>query len=441
MSSAPDLLESLFWDEEIAGVFSDSRFIAAMLQVEGTLARVEARLRVIPAEAGEDIGAKAISFQPSSDLLRERLKTDGVPVIELVRQLREHVGEPHANYVHFGATSQDVMDTALVLQVAAAVPILEGILHSLVRRLALQADRHRNTLMPGRTHLQQAVPITFGFKVAGWLTPLLRHRQRLAELKPRLLVVQFGGAAGTLEPLGEIGTAVQDALATELKLSVPLMPWHTQRDTLVELAGWLSMVGGAVAKMAQDIILLAQSEVAEVRESSEKAHGGSSTMPQKSNPIYSEQIIACARSNAAILSSMHQALILEHERGTHGWQMEWLALPRMFGLTAAALRKADYLAEHLAVDEARMQHNVGASNGLMLAEAISYTLSKLMGRSEAKRLVGEACQAALAHDRHLIDVLREKIDAPVDWEALQEEAAHLGSSQAFIDRVIRAAGE
>jgi 3-carboxy-cis,cis-muconate cycloisomerase len=296
--------------------------------------------------------------------------------------------------------------------------------------------------MAGRTHSQQALPITFGFKVAGWLAPLLRHRERLAEMRPRVLVVQFGGAVGTLAALGESGTQVQEALSAELQLNMPPIPWHTQRDNMAELASWLSLLSGSLAKIAQDVILLAQSEVGEVRETGEASRGGSSTMPQKHNPIVSELIITAARTNASLLASMHQAQIQEHERGTHGWQMEWLILPQMFTLTAAALDKALFLSQNLVVDEARMRENVAHSNGLMLAEAAGYALAKTSVRkSDANQLVKEACQVATKENRNLIDVIREKTDAPVDWMALREESTYLGSADAFINRVIQASAK
>jgi 3-carboxy-cis,cis-muconate cycloisomerase len=221
---------------------------------------------------------------------------------------------------------------------------------------------------------------------------------------------------------------------------VPPMPWHTQRDTLAETAGWLSLVTGSLAKMAQDVVLLAQTEIGEVRETAEEGRGGSSTMPQKTNPVTSEQIIAAARANAALLSAMHQALIQEHERATSGWQVEWWALPEMFELTASALRKAEFLSARLHVDEARMRHNVSAANGLMLAEAVSFALARTMSRQAAKSLVTAACRTAQTENRHLVDVVRARTDAPLDWDALREEAAHFGSAQAFIDRVLTDAG-
>ena len=434
------MLDSVFADEEVAAIFSERRYVAEMVAVEAALATVEARLGVIPVESGELIAERAASFRPDLGLIRSRLADDGVPVIELVRQLREHVGGAAGDDVHFGATTQDIMDTALVLQMRAALAALEKTLDRAIGNLAAMARRYRTSVMPGRTHSQQAVPIPFGLKAAGWLAPLLRDRARLAEIRPRVLAVQLGGAAGTLEPLGQRGVDVVEALAAELGLSAPPLPWHTQRDTLAEVAGWLSLVTGSLAKMAQDVILLAQTEIGEVRETAEEGRGGSSTMPQKVNPVASEQIVAAARSNAALLGAMHQALVQEHERSTSGWQIEWRTLPQMFELTASALRKAEFLTAHLHVDEARMRHNVSASNGLMLAEAISFALATAMPRKAARALVAAACRMAQAENRHLVDVVREQTDAPLDWEALKDEAAHLGSAQAFIDHVLAEAG-
>jgi 3-carboxy-cis,cis-muconate cycloisomerase len=313
---------------------------------------------------------------------------------------------------------------------------MEPVLQTLIETLAQLAQRHRHTLMAGRTHSQQALPIPFGLKVAGWLAPLLRHKERLAQLKPRLFVVQFGGAAGTLAALGDAGIRVQEALAAELGLRAPPMPWHTQRDNLAELAGWLSMLSGSLAKMAQDVILLAQSEVGEVREADDDARGGSSTMPQKRNPVISEQIVAAARSNSALLASMHQALVQEHERATHGWQMEWLALPQMFMLSAAALNKSLFLGRNLVVDEQRMQQNVAASQGLMLAEALLFALSPPMPRDEAKKLVRDCALQAQEEGRHLVDVVHERVHVDADWTALRNEAGYLGVADAFIERVV-----
>ena len=430
----------LFNSPAMVEIFSDEEFVRCLLEVEGALARVQGKLGVIPADAAEQIASQARTLDVDFDLLRTGTEQAGFPVIELLRQLRAHVGNDSADYVHWGATTQDVMDTALVLQIRGALTILEPELKTLIQSLARLADGHRHTLMAGRTHSQQALPIPFGLKVAGWLAPLIRHRERLSQLKPRVLVLQFGGAAGTLAALGEAGIPVRNALSAELDLGISLMPWHTQRDALAELAGWLSLLTGSLAKMAQDVILLTQSEIAEVRESSDKGRGGSSAMPQKSNPVMSEFILVAHRTNASLLSSMHQALPQEHERGTYG-QMEWLALPQMFALTGSALEKAVWLSKNLVVDADRMQANVAASGGLMLAEAAAYALAPHIGFASAKKLVSEAARQVSANGRHLIDILREQSQAPLDWESLREEANYLGASEAFIDAVIQSAAQ
>ena len=437
MSSA--LLNPLFGDEKMQQIFSDAAFLEQMVLVERTLAAVQGQLGVIPEAAATAIVVALDTFVPDLPQLQAGVERAGVPVPELVRQLRQHVGGEAASFVHWGATTQDVMDTAVILQIRHALNEIEPALQETITNLARLADAQRHTLMVGRTHSQQALPITFGYKVAGWMAPLLRHQQRLQELKPRLLQLQFGGAVGSLAALGEKGTAVQQALAAALNLHVPTITWHTQRDNLAECAGWLSLLSGSLAKMAQDIILLAQSEVGELRETADPKRGGSSTMPQKSNPIISEGIIAIARANANLLATMNQAQIQEHERGTHGWQMEWLTLPTMFVYTAAALRKAHFLSQHLVVNEDRMRQNVAASNGLMLAEPISLALSQHLGRAAAQELVKEACQEAFAQSRHLVEVVREKTDVVLDWEKIGSEANYLGSIQAMIDRIVASA--
>ena len=428
----------LFNSPAMTEIFSDEAFVRRLLEVEGTLARVQGKLGVIPADAAEQIAAQAGTLSVDFDRLRAGTERAGFPVIELVRQLREHVGNDAAAYVHWGGTTHDVMDTALILQIRAAIAVLEPDLKTLIQSLARLADQHRQTLMAGRTHSQQALPIPFGLKVAGWLAPLIRHCERLSQLKPRVLVLQFGGAAGTLAALGKPAVPVRNALSDELELGIPPMPWHTQRDTLAELANWLSLLTGALAKMAQDVILLAQSEIAEARESSEIARGGSSAMPQKSNPVVSEFILVAHRTNASLLSSMHQALPQEHERGTYG-QMEWLALPQMFALTGSALEKAAWLAGNLIVDKDQMRANVAASQGLMLAEAVTYALMPYIGLAAAKKMISEAARRAAADGRHLLDILREQSQAPLDWESLRDEANYFGASETFIDEVIQSA--
>ncbi len=429
------LYKGLFRDDLVAQLFSDDAFITRLVDVEIALAKVQAELSIIPKDAAESIIQKAASFPINWEQLQEDTEKAGVPIIGLLAQVRKHLGAAVGSYIHWGATTQDIMDTALVLQIRDAIGHLESQLLKVIKSLSKVADTHRHTIMAGRTHSQQALPITFGFKVAGWLAPLLRHFERLEELKARVLVVQLGGAVGTLASLGSGGLRVQQAFAAELGLNIPIMPWHTQRDSLVELANWLSLVSGSLAKIAQDIILMAQTEVAELRESNDPDRGGSSTMPQKSNPIQSEGIIAAARANASLLGTMHQALIQEHERATHGWQLEWLTLPQMLGLTAVCLKKSLWLSENMVVDTAQMQANIDISQGLMIAEAISFELTKYMPRNEAKILVKAGVEITLKEGGHLADIVAKMSGGKLE-PAKFKELNYLGETQTFIGQVL-----
>lgn len=434
----------LFTDPEVAVLFDDDAFLRVMLEVEGALARVEARLGVIPSPAGERISKIAGSVALDPQQIGEGMLRDGVPVIALVKALRKAVGQEAAPYVHWGTTTQDIVDTATVLQVRSALRIIENRLATLIEDLAGLAGRHRATVMAGRTHGQQALPVSFGLKAAGWLAPLVRHRNRLAGQRSGLLQLQFGGAAGTLAALGDKGLAVMKGLAQELDLNLPLMPWHSQRDNMAEFAGWLSMLTASLAKMAQDIILLAQNEVGEVAESGEPDRGGSSSMPQKHNPIVSELLIAAARTNASLLSAMHHAMIQEHERGTHGWQVEWLTLSQMILLAAGALKNALFLAKNLKVNEDMMRKNLARSNYLVLAEAAVQALAAEIPRPEAQALVKQACGVAAAEGRSLVEVVKQKHSetAPqnkINWDALARPENYLGQGSYFIDRVLEQA--
>jgi 3-carboxy-cis,cis-muconate cycloisomerase len=427
-----------FTNARVAELFSDAHHVKTMLEVEAALARVQAGLGMIPKDAALEIERAAKSLEVDIAQLRAGIANDGFPVIDLVKQLREKVSSPAADLVHFGATTQDILDTANALRNRDALEIIRELLETVIAQLAQLAGAHRGTIMAGRTHTQQALPITFGFKVASWLAPLLRHHQRLRELEPRINLVQFGGAVGTLAALGNRGLEVQHALAAELNLNQPLMPWHTQRDSVAELAGWLALVTSSLGKMAQDVLLLAQSEIAEVRESGDANRGGSSTMPQKSNPITSELILTISRMNATLLPALHYANLHEHERGTHGMQLEWLTLAQMIGLTSGALEKSLSLAENLVVNESRMLENVRASHGLMLTEALSFALAQHMPKSEAKKWSTDLAREALETKRNLIELARATITVPIDWNSLRE-SKYLGSSDAMIDRVLEAA--
>ncbi len=429
----------LFGDDRVDELFSDARYLQTIIEVEVALAKVQGQAGLIPSEAADRIGRRGGSLEADTSRLAAATARDGFPIVELVRQLRAHVGGDAASFVHWGATTQDVIDTALMLRLRKGLAVIAGSLDQVIEQLADLARKHGDTLMVARTHAQQALPTTFGYKVARWLAPLLRHRDRLGELRPRLLVVQLGGAAGTLASFGEKGPEVQQALAAELGLATPLGPWHAQRDALAELAGWLSMVTGGLGKFALDVILMSQTEVGEVHESADGGGGGSSAMPQKRNPIRSEAILAAARQNAVLLGGVHQALVQEHERGTHGWQLEWMTLPPMVGLTSGALKNAACLSAGIQVDEDRMRRNVHRSNGLLMAEAASLWLSEIMPRAEAYATVKKAVASSRETGRHLIDVLEEHVASELDWMALRDESSYLGAAKTFTNDIVRAA--
>lgn len=424
---------ALISDDEIAALFSDDAQIRAMLSVEVALARAQAETGTVPPDAAERIAAAADSLTVSPARLAAGTASAGVPVSALVSALREAAGAAAGQHVHKGATSQDIVDTALVLRLRDALSLLSVRLDTLIRTLARQADTHRDTVMAARTRWQRATPTTLGLKVAGWVAPLIRHCDRLAELRPRLLTIQLGGAAGTLAAFGPSGLDVADSLARQLTLGAPPSPWHTQRDTLVELAGWLSLVTGTIGKMGSDLVLLAQSEVDEVRAG---RGGGSSTMPQKANPVAAEILITLARWNAGCVATMHQAALQPHERDGAGWTLEWLTLPQMLVATGAALRHGFALAETMTADETRMRAHLEADGGVLLAEAAVFALLPHMTRREAETLVTEACAAVLEQGGHFVDLLAARTDAPVDWATLREPGAYTGLAQALVDRVL-----
>ena len=294
--------------------------------------------------------------------------------------------------------------------------------------------------MAGRTRGQQAAPIAFGLKAANWLAPFVRHWQRLGELEPRLFVVQFGGAAGNLAALGDRGPEVSDALARELALGAAV-PWHTQRDAVVELGGWLAMVAGSLGKIGQDVILLAQTEVGEAAESADPSRGGSSTMPHKANQIASEMLVAAAHANASLLSALHGAAVQEHERATHGWQLEWLVLPQMVALTSGAASHGVSVIRHLQVNAARMRDNICEAGGVVLAESLSFVLAGEMPLEAAQRLVKDASADARDARQPLVEAVKRAAQARgagagIDWDRVSDPAAHLGATNALIDRIL-----
>ena len=433
------ILGPLLGDDEIARLFTDAACVEAMVRFEVGLANAQAKTGVIPAGAAQVIEVRARGFAANLAEMGASTANAAVPTIALVQQLRAHLAVDEARYVHWGATSQDVIDTALVLRLRATLGVFETRLRRLIGTLAEAADAHRATVMPARTRYQQALPTSLGLKLASWLAPLPRQLTRLDEMRPRLLCVQFGGAAGTLAALGKRGVETMSALATELDLYEPDMHWHSQRDGFAELANWLSLLTGVLGKFGQDIALHQQSEFGELRESADPARGGSSTMPQKANPIGAEALVALARFNAGLLGNMHQAIIQENERGGPGWQLEWMTLPQMLASTGAALRQAQLIADGFVVDAERMRANLADGHGLIMAEALSFALAEHMPRPQAQALVKDCCRQALAEGRPLIEVMTLATDAPVDWDAAADPVNYLGDADAFIDRVLASA--
>lgn len=437
-----DIFKDVFGTADMRAVFSDDGTLASYVCVEIALAVAQGRTGVIPPEAAQAIAARA----PKVVLDRAALKRDaenvGYPILGLVRQLSAALGEA-GRYVHWGATTQDIMDTAVVLQVRDALALIERDLDAVGAALAGLAAYHRDTPMAGRTHLQQALPVTFGYKAAVWLSMIDRHRERLRQLKPRVLVAQFGGAAGTLASLGDKGLAVRRAYAEELDLAEPDVTWHVARDGLVETVQVLGLIAGSLGKIGFDVMLMMATEIGEVFEPFAAHRGASSTMPQKRNPISSEILVANAKAVRQQAGLMLDAMVQDFERATGPWHVEWMAVPESFILTAGALAQARLMLEGLVVDPERMRLNLAATGGLIVAEAVMMGLAPHMGRQQAHDLVYEACREALARKRTLFEVLdaAAPVRAVIDSAALRalcEPANYLGAAGAMVDRVLAA---
>jgi 3-carboxy-cis,cis-muconate cycloisomerase len=442
------LSAAMFSTGPMQQLFSDQGTIQRMLDFEAALARAEAVHGVIPTEAVASIVAACDVAQIDLAALAQAAADAGNLAIPLVGQLTTRVAQGNADaakYVHWGATSQDAIDTGLVLQLRDALAQIDAELAQLMSALAQLAAAHQTTPLAGRTWLQHALPTTFGLKIAGWLDALLRHRQRLDQLRPRLLVLQFGGAAGTLASLGPHASAVAGTLATGLGLNLPDMPWHSQRDRVAEAATVLGLLSGSLGKMARDISLQMQTEVGEVAEPSAPGRGGSSTMPHKQNPVGCAAVLAAAVRVPGLVATMLAAMVQEHERALGGWQAEWDTLPQIVQLTAGALRQMRQVAQGLAVDADRMRANLDLTHGLVMAEAVSLALGAKMGRLQAHQLVQQACRSAVASSRHLREVLAENAQvraelAPAELERLFDPIAYLGAAPLFVERVLQTYG-
>lgn len=437
------ILGTLYGSDAMRAVFDEAAYFQRMLDVEAALARVQARLGIIPAEAAGAITAAARFGNLSVAELAASARNVGYPVVGLVAGLSRAAGE-HGGWTHWGATTQDIMDTGTVLQVRDGLALVRAEMVAILRGLLDQAERHRDTVMAGRTHLQHALPVTFGLKCAIWAQPFIGHIERLDQMRPRVERVEFAGAAGTLASLGDQGIAVSDGLATELGLHPSPAPWHVCRDGLAEAVSFLGVLCGSLAKIATDVILLAQNEVAELAEPYVHGRGQSSTMPQKRNPIASEYILATSRGVQALVPLMQGAMAQDHERATGPWQAEALAIPQAFTLAHGALLHMRAIAEGMVVDTARMRANLDVTGGLIVSEAVMMGLAPHLGREEAHHVVKHACDVALAERTTLTEALAREpaVTARLDAAAIArmtDPAAYLGASAAFIDRVRSAA--
>jgi 3-carboxy-cis,cis-muconate cycloisomerase len=422
-------------------VFSDENLLKCYVEAEVALAVAQGRLGVIPRQAADAIAGLAPTVALDRDALKHEAENVGYPILGLVRQLSQKLGEA-GRYVHWGATTQDIMDTGTVLQIRAALAIVERDLAAVSAALVNLASKYRDTSMPGRTHLQQALPITFGYKCAIWLSMMDRHAARLRELKPRVLVAQLGGAAGTLASLGDQGVDVRREYARELKLGDPPITWHVARDAVAETVGFLGLLTGSLGKIGFDIMLMMMTELGEAFEPFASHRGASSTMPQKRNPISSEILVANAKAVRQHAALMLDAMIQDFERATGPWHVEWMAIPESFILTAGSLAQAKFMLEDLVVDESRMRSNLDLSQGLIVAEAVMMGVAPHLGRQQAHDVVYEACRDALAQGRSLFDVLKAnpKIAAALPEDrlhALCDPVNYLGSAPRMVDAIVR----
>ncbi|WP_085632178.1 MULTISPECIES: 3-carboxy-cis,cis-muconate cycloisomerase [unclassified Pseudomonas] len=438
------LFDAYFTARDMREVFCDRGRVQAMLDVEAALARAQARVGVIPASAVPAIEAACRADLYDFAALGEAIASAGNSAIPLVKALGKRIAATDAEaerHVHLGATSQDVMDSGLVLQLRQALALIEGDLAQLADALATQAQRHAATPLAGRTWLQHATPVTLGMKIAGCLGAVTRSRQRLRELKPRLLALQFGGASGTLAALGEQALPVARALAEELQLALPEQPWHTQRDRIVEFGAVLGLIAGSLGKLGRDISLLMQTEAAEVFEPSAPGKGGSSTMPHKRNPVGAAVLIGAATRVPGLVSTLFSAMPQEHERSLGLWHAEWETLPEICCLVSGALQQARLLTDGMEVDAERMGRNLELTQGLVLAEAVSIVLSQRVGRDAAHHLLEQCCKRAVAERRHLRAVLGDEPQitarlSGAELDHLLDPAHYLGQARAWVERAV-----
>ena len=438
------LLDPLFTTDDMREIFSDHRTLQSMLNFEAALARALARAGIASKEA-----AAAIEAQCDANLFSiEKLAREGaqagnlaIPMVKQLTSLVAKADEKAAAFVHYGATSQDAIDTGLVLQLREALEEIGDGLSKISSVLVRIVEAHEATLVVGRTWLQHAPPVTFGLKAAGWLSAIERHHARLNQTQKDVLVIQFGGAVGTLAALGDRGPAVAAALADDFKLGNPDLPWHAHRDRVAEVAATLGLLVGTLGKIARDISLMTQTEVAELAEPSAPGRGGSSTMPHKQNPVGCATILSAAVRVPALVSTMLSAMVQEHERGLGGWHAEWQTLPEICLLAGGAVAQMEHVLDGLAIHEKRMAENIGATHGLIFAEAIAMVLRKKLGRAQSHELLEEASRRAVKESRPLRDVLlqdtkiREHLSAE-DIDRLMDPRNYVGSAREMTKKIL-----
>ena len=443
------LYASLFYQNEVTEIFSDRAVVSYMIEAEGALAQAQAQVGVIPASAAIAISqiAQTAIDQIDFDTLAVATSLAGNIAIPFVKQLTAIVkqnNEDAARYVHWGATSQDILDTACILQCRAAMTHVEALTHQCYRTALAQAEQYRAQVMIGRTWLQQGLPITLGHKFARWASAFYRDLARIEAMKARVFTAQLGGAVGSLASLQAQGTAVVHAYSVQLQLSVPSCTWHGERDRIVEVASVLAIVTGSLGKMARDWSLMMQTEISEVFEPAAKGRGGSSTMPHKRNPVAAASVLAAANRVPVLMSSLYQSMVQEHERSLGGWHAEWLALPEIFQLCAGALERTLDVLQGMQVNTQNMQRNLEYTQGLIMAEAVMMALAPHIGRLQAHHLVEDACKTAVAKGVHLRDVIAEldqvkNLFSVAQISEIFKPASYLGNIQDQIDAVLQEA--
>jgi 3-carboxy-cis,cis-muconate cycloisomerase len=439
-----NLLDPLFRWEPVARLFRDDSLLQRMLDFEAALARAEASSGIIPASAASAIAAKCHVELFDKQKLAEAASLAGNVAIPLIKQLKVLVAADNkdaAGFVHWGATSQDAIDSTLVLQLHEALALISVDIKTLCDALANMADEHRFTPIVARTLMQHAVPTTLGIKFAAWLDALARHRERFRETQKRCVVLQFGGAAGTLAALGSQGTVIARHLSEQLKLPSPQMPWHTHRDRLSEIATTLGLLTGTLGKIARDISLHMQTEIDELREPAEEGRGASSTMPHKRNPVACAMILATAIRVPGLVATMLTAMVQEDERGLGGWHAEWETLPEIACLAAGAMHHLANVIPRLEIDVERMRENLNPTKGLIFAEAIAAALGEQISHSQARELIDSASERAIKEKRHLRDIINHdhkilKHLSSNQLDNLFDARNYTGSASGFIDRVI-----